>query len=223
MNQYVKKYIEIRGIDKSEIINGNDKGDMIGLSAPDMRNIAKELAKDLSACMNFFNEKHTLFEEFDIHAYAIGYLKGDIADILRYTEEFIPQINCWSVCDSLCQNYLHVKKYHKEVFEFVKKYQHSEYVWEQRFVAVIFQCKFIREDYIREVLEILGTLKPEEYYAKMGVAWAIATAMAKFPKETMAFMKQGKLDDVTYRMAVKKIIESYRTREEDKILLKETI
>ncbi len=223
MNQYIEQYIEIHQIEKTNIIHTNDKGDMIGMSAPDMRNIAKELAKNPPACMDFFQEEHTLFEEFDIHAYAIGYLKQDISDILHYTEEFIPQINCWSVCDSLCQNYLHVKKYHKEVFEFVKKYQHSTNVWEQRFVAVMFQCKFIREDYINEVLEILATLKPEEYYAKMGVAWAIATSMAKFPEETMAFMMNPRLDDVTYRMAVKKIIESFRTREEDKNLLKTMI
>lgn len=219
MNQYIELYLKNHQIEKAEIIHTRDKGDMIGLSAPDMRKIAKEMVKDPAVCLDFFHEKHMLFEEFDIHAYALGYLKQEISSILHYTEQFIPQINCWSVCDSLCQNFTHAKKYPREVFDFVKQYQHSKIVWEQRFVAVMFQCKFMRQDYIDEVLKILETIEPKEYYAKMGIAWATATAMAKCPDETMAFMKKCRFDDETYQMAVKKIIESYRTREEDKSLL----
>ena len=219
MNQYIELYMKNHQIEKKEIIHTRDKGDMIGLSAPDMRKIAKELANNPAVCLEFFHERHVLFEEFDIHAYAIGYLKQEISSILLYTEQFIPQINCWSVCDSLCQNYMHVKKYHKDVFDFVKKYRYSKAVWEQRFVAVMFQCKFMRQDYIDDVLKIHEMMEPEEYYAKMGIAWAIATAMAKYPDETMTFMKKCRLDKETYNMSIKKIIESYRTREKDKLLL----
>ena len=221
MNQYIERYLKENRIEKRGIVHTDDKGDMLGISAPDMRKIAKMMTKNSEIYQEFFRERHMLFEEYDIHAYVLGYLKTDIGSVLQLTEHFIPQINCWSVCDSLCQNYEHVKKHHQEVFEFVKRYQYSKSVWEQRFVAVMFQCKFMNKDYIQRVLEILETLQPKEYYAKMGIAWATATAMAKCPDETMKFMKKCHYDDETYNMAIRKMCESFRVKEADKTLLME--
>lgn len=220
MNKYIEDCIKnMSETSPRKNTNSKDKGPMLGISAPDMRKIAKLLVSNEQDYKEFFREEHYYFEEFSIHAYAIGYLKTDIDSVLAYTKEFIPRINSWSVCDSLCQNYLHVKNHHKEVFDFVKQYQSSENVWEQRFVAVMFQCKYVREDYIDEVLDILGNLNPTEYYAKMGVAWAIATAMGKFPEQTLKFLSNGKLDAATYRMAIKKIMESFRVNEENKLIV----
>lgn len=126
------------------------------------------MAKDSDAFLAFIHERHELFEEFDIHACAIGDLKQEIPSVLRYAAQFIPQINCWFMCDSLCQNFVHANNHPEEVFEFVKQYQHSQEVWAQRFVAVMLQCKFIRQDYIGEVWKVFETIKPTEYHAKMG-------------------------------------------------------
>ena len=58
------------------------------------------------------------------------------------------------------------------------------------------------------------------YYYKMGVAWLIATALAKQTEKTMNFMETCKLDDFTYNKAIQKAVESRRISPELKVQLK---
>ena len=46
----------------------------------------------------------------------------------------------------------------------------------------------------------------------MGVAWAVATAMAKCPDKVFSYMnsKDNHLDDWTFNKAIQKMKESYR-------------
>lgn len=100
------------------------------------------------------------------------------------------------------------------------KYKESENEFEQRVVAVMLMDHFMTEDYIEKDLEVWDSLKHEGYYCKMGVAWAIATAYAKFPEQTHAFLQNNHLDDFTYNKAIQKMLESYRVTEEAKKLLR---
>ena len=55
----------------------------------------------------------------------------------------------------------------------------------------------------------------------MGIAWAAATAYAKFPQKTYTYLTEwNTLDDFTYNKAIQKMIESYRVPEEDKDMLR---
>ena len=58
------------------------------------------------------------------------------------------------------------------------------------------------------------------YYTKMGVAWCVATAYAKYPEATMQYLKDNKLDDWTYNKSIQKMIESFRVPDEDKKILR---
>ena len=79
---------------------------------------------------------------------------------------------------------------------------------------------FLVPEYIGRVLAVYNSLKHEGYYCKMGVAWGIATAYAKFPQETQAFLLENELDDYTYNKAIQKMLESYRVSAEDKEMLR---
>ena len=67
-----------------------------------------------------------------------------------------------------------------------------------------------------KVLAVMDILQYDGYYTKMGVAWCVATAYAKFPKETAAYLGNNKLQDWTYNKAIQKMCESYRVSDEDK-------
>ena len=54
----------------------------------------------------------------------------------------------------------------------------------------------------------------------MGIAWALATCMAKYPEKTFAYLKISNLDKWTYNKALQKMIESFRVKESDKTLIK---
>lgn len=103
---------------------------------------------------------------------------------------------------------------------FLMQYRASKSEFEQRVVAVMLMDHFLVPEYIDRVLAVYNSLKHEGYYCKMGVAWGIATAYAKFPQETHAFLLENELDDFTYNKAIQKMLESYRVSAEDKEMLR---
>ncbi len=185
-----------------------------GVRIPELRKIAKLIAKERR--YDFFNEKHTCFEEFTIHAFAIGYLKEDINYCLKLVKEFIPYIDNWSVNDSLCQNMKFAKTYQQEVFNFLKEMKDSNNEWEIRVIAVTFLSHFLNDKYIDEVIDILDHLNRPTYMAKMGIAWAYATIMAKYPEKMYAYLPKSSLDDWTFNKSICKMRESFRVKDEDK-------
>jgi 3-methyladenine DNA glycosylase AlkD len=56
------------------------------------------------------------------------------------------------------------------------------------------------------------TSLPSPYYVRMGMAWLLATALAKFPDETRAFVNGSSLTDDVKRLYARKARESLRTR-----------
>ncbi|MFA6885145.1 MAG: DNA alkylation repair protein, partial [Paludibacteraceae bacterium] len=91
---------------------------------------------------------------------------------------------------------------------------------ELRVVAIMLMSHFLTDNYIDRVLQVLDGLRHDGYYLKMAVAWAVATAFAKYPERTMAFLKCNHLDDDTYNKAIRKMLESYRVSDVDKALLR---
>ena len=189
-----------------------------GVRLPELRKIAKLIVNEKR--YDYFSEEHDSFEELTIHAYAIGYLKEDINICLNYVKDFIKRIDNWSVSDSLCQSMKFARKYPKEVFEFLKSMKESNNEWEIRVIAVTFLSHFLVDDYIDEVIQILDELNRPSYMAQMGIAWAYATIMAKYPDKMFDYLKKSSLDDWTYNKAISKMIESFRVKEEYKEQLK---
>ena len=143
-----------------------------------------------------------------------------IEELLEYAAAFIPKIHDWSVNDGFCSTFKIVRKHRAEVWDFLMQYRASESEFEQRVVAVMLMDHFLVPEYIDRVLAVYNSLKHEGYYCKMGVAWGIATAYAKFPQETQAFLLENELDDYTYNKAIQKMLESYRVSAEDKEMLR---
>ena len=95
----------------------------------------------------------------------------------------------------MLQGLVIVRKHRAEVWDFLMQYRASESEFEQRVVAVMLMDHFLVPEYIGRVLAVYNSLKHEGYYCKLGVAWGRATAYAKFPQETQAFLLENELDD----------------------------
>ena len=52
----------------------------------------------------------------------------------------------------------------------------------------------------------------EPYYVRMGVAWLLATALAKVPDKTRAFVRSSNLPTDVVKLYARKARESFRTR-----------
>ena len=58
-----------------------------------------------------------------------------------------------------------------------------------------------------------GTVQgAEPYYVRMGVAWLLATALAKFPDATRAFVRSSNLPEDVVKLYIRKARESFCTR-----------
>lgn len=193
---------------------------VLGVRLPELRKIAKEIAK--TDYKGFLEEcPDTYFEYETLQAYVLGYAKDDIETILSYADLFLPKIKDWSVSDSFCQNFSIARKYPERVYGWLMDYAKKEEEFPQRVVAVLLMSHFLLPEYIDRVLAVMDILQYDGYYTRMGVAWCVATAYAKFPKEAAAYLADNKLQDWTYNKAIQKMCESYRVREEDKVYWKE--
>lgn len=193
---------------------------MLGVRIPILRKKAKELAR--GDFRQFLLQSEDLyFEETMIAGMVIGYARMEIGERISLFSDFIPRIHNWSVNDCVCST-IKLKPEEREPFwDFLMKYAESEEEFEVRVVAVMLMDQFLVPEYIRRVLAVLDSLQDKEYYASMGIAWALATAYAKFPEETFELLKgENSLSDATYNRAIQKMTESYRVPAEEKELLR---
>ena len=182
-----------------------------GVRIPQLRKIAQKIAKDDYRGFLDNNPMDT-FELECLQAFVIGYAKDDISILLSYLESFIPRVHDWSVSDSLCQTFKIAKKYPTETMKVLSKFKKSHREYEVRIVAIMLMSQFLNDEYIDTVIETINNLYTEDFYAKMGVAWAVATIMAKYPDKCLDYMlsPDNRLDEWTYNKALQKMKESYR-------------
>ncbi|MGN0478631.1 MAG: DNA alkylation repair protein, partial [Hominenteromicrobium sp.] len=192
---------------------------MLGVRLPVLRKMAAKIAREdargfLGAC-DFSSIEMTM-----LYAYVLGRARGEIGELLAYFDRAVPHIDNWSNCDTLCQSFKQAEQYPAETWDFLMRYRTSEEPFTLRVLVVTLMCHFLTDDYIDRVLDILNTTRCGAYYYKMGAAWAVATAMAKYRDKTLAFLNTCSLDDWTYNKAIQKMLESYRVSDADKALLR---
>ena len=191
---------------------------MIGFRIPGLRSLPKEICKtDFRKYLE--NPAEDYFEETMLQGFVIGYAKMDIDERLFYAAEFIPKIKDWAVNDGFCSTFKAAIKNREKVWDFLLPYAKSEKEFEIRVAAVMYMDYYLTEEYIDKVLEMLFSMKQDDYYAMMGIAWALATAYAKFPEQTRAALDWD-WPKATLNKAIQKMCESFRVSEEDKIELR---
>ena len=191
---------------------------ILGCRIPPLRLLAKEIAKtDFRSYLD--DAADDWFEETMLQGFVIGYAKMDMEERLLYTEKFIPKINNWSINDGFCATLKATRNNRDRVWEFLLPYAKSDKEFEIRVAAVMYMDYFLTEEYIDKVLRMLFDMKQDDYYAMMGIAWALATAYAKFPEKTEKAL-DWKWSQATLNKAIQKMCESYRISEEDKVELR---
>lgn len=167
-----------------------------------------------------YEEEEELFEEVMFQGMLIGYVPLNLEERLFYLERFLPKIDNWSVCDSVCTTMKFAKEYPKETWDFLQKHVHSDAEYRIRFAVVMYINYFIREEYFKEVLKELNEINHPAYYVKMAVAWAVSMCYVFNTEETEKFLGTCKLDDFTYNKAIQKIIESRQVDRKEKEKIK---
>lgn len=195
-----------------------------GISIPELKKFAKRIAGE--NYKDFLdNNKCETFELRLLHAFVLGFAKDDINTLLGYFEKFVPFVDDWAVNDSLCQSFKIARKFPGTVWKYLMGYKKSKKEFESRIVSVMLLSHYLNDEYIDRVIKVLDGLSTNGYYSQMGVAWALATAVAYYPEKCIEYMESENchLDDITYRKTLQKIRESYRVPDKIKVYIKENL
>lgn len=200
-----------------KIVNTNYE--MIGVRTDALKKIAK---KNIDIYEKYFYEKHQYYEEYMIHGYMLGYLKLPITTLKKYIDDYIEDIDCWSMVDQVVSNLKILKNDLNSTFEIAKEYINSSQTFKIRFGYCILLTYFVNqsnEQYIDEIL-LLCNKTHNQFYVQMMVAWLLSVVYVKFKEKALLFMNECKLDDFTYNKTISKICDSYRVTQEEKNMLK---
>lgn len=197
----------------------NTKYEIIGVRVPILRSISKDIIKE--NYKDFLdNYKPEYYEEIILKALVIGNSKINIDETIFYLRKFIPLIDNWAVCDTLCSNLKITNKNKEKMWKFLQKYAVSIKEYEVRFAIVMFLNYYIDKEYLNDIFYMIDNVNNNDYYVKMAIAWFISIAYIKEKNITLEYLKFSKIDDWTFNKSIQKIIESYRVSDEEKSSLK---
>lgn len=214
------------------IINALPERRIMGLHLPEMKQVVKELAKepDVYLLLQRFEKVHQAnrfelaYEETLVWGLTINALKCTWEERIHLLKAYIPVLDNWAVCDSFCCNAKWALKLPPQtLWDFLLPYYHSDKEFEVRFAIVMSMCYLMNEEWLPTVFHQLEAIRLSDivseytfpnppYYVRMGIAWLLATALAKYLQETRMFMNRTSLPEDVKRLYVRKARESFRTR-----------
>jgi len=192
---------------------------IIGIKTPILKQISKHICKGNYLEYIEFVTNNT-YEEWIIFGLVIGYSKLDFNDKLDLLDKYIINIDNWASCDIVCANMKDFKKNKEKGYKYILKLINSNKCWNVRFGLVLLLDFYINDDYLDDIFNICNSIKFDEYYVKMAIAWLISICYIKYKDKTLEYLKNNNLDKFTYNKVLQKIIESSRIRKSEKETLK---
>ena len=203
----------------AKLVPGMDVNDIIGVRTPELRKLAKQLAKDERVGDFLAVLPHRYLDEMNLHGFIISELK-DYDECLEEIERFLPYVNNWATCDLLSPKAFKQKKNRVRLIEDIKRWMASDEPFIIRFGIEMLMSFYLDEDFKPEYLKWVSEIRHEHYYVKMMVAWYFATALAKQWEATIPYIERNTMEKWTHNKTIQKAVESYRIKPEQKELLK---
>lgn len=189
----------------------------IGVRTPQLKMLAKKYIKNDDIGLFLSDLPHKYFDENQLHAFIISEIK-DFERCVDVVCRFLPFIDNWATCDQLSPKIF--KKYKKELLEYINRWTKSDKTYTVRFGIGMLLSHFLDDDFDTSYLDTVASIKSDEYYINMMVAWFFATALAKQYKSTLPYIENRKLDIWTHNKTIQKAIESRRINDNQKAYLK---
>lgn len=183
-----------------------------GIRVPLIRAYGKELAK----CDNVDE-----FLQSESNRYEIVMLKGIVlSNVMKKTndfdllDKFLLEIDDWAVCDVACGS---LKRKDNTYLNKCLAYAKSDHVWTARWGLVSFMTNFC--DKSDELREAVYNIVAKDYYIDMALAWLIQVLCIKNREVAEELLASSKISQTVKKMAVRKIKDSFRISQEDKVYL----
>ncbi len=194
-----------------------DKDTIIGVRTPVLRKLAKQFAPTDEAKEFIEHLPHKYYEENNLHAFIISQTK-DFDEAISQTNRFLPYIDNWATCDSFSPKIF--KKHTTELLDNVKVWIKSMHTYTCRFGIEMLMSFYLDDLFKPEYAEMVASVRSDEYYVKMMIAWYFATALTKQYDATIGYITGKRLDSWCHNKTIQKAIESFCISDERKAFLK---
>lgn len=189
----------------------------IGVRMPNMRRLAKQMAKEDAAQAFMAAVPHTYYDENILHALLICE-KRDYEACVQAIDAFLPYVDNWAVCDILSPKALSKNK--PDLLNHIRRWIASAHPYTCRFGMEMLMTHYLDAEFKTEYLDWVADIRSEEYYLRMMQAWFFATALAKQYDAALPYIENRRLDKWTHNKAIQKSIESFRVSDEHKAYLR---
>ena len=203
---------------QSKLIPGLESGSMIGVRTPELRKLAKRMAKREEISEFLETLPHRYFDENQLHAFVISENK-DFGRCMEEVNQFLPFVDNWATCDQMSPKVF--KKHREEMLPYIKEWIASDRTYVLRFGIGMLMEHFLDEDFDPAYPEMVSQVRSEDYYVNMMIAWYFATALAKQYETVLPFIEKRRLAPWTHNKAIQKSVESNRITAEQKAYLRE--
>ncbi len=226
MRKLVEEYIEGRLFElqdpryrdfHSRLMPTIDKETIIGVRTPALRKLAKEYAKMPESAEFLKQLPHRYYEENNLHGFLIEGIK-DYDACMEAVNRFLPYVDNWATCDLMAPKVF--AKHLSEVEEQARRWIASGETYTVRYGIGTLMRYYLDEHFSVAYPELVASVRSEEYYVNMMIAWYFATALAKQYEAVLPFLEQRRLPKWTHNKAIQKAVESYRITDEQKAYLK---
>ena len=205
--------------DFNQTLSPAAKGVFLGVRVPLLRNIAREIAQseDRRGFLEATRDSG-IFEMKMLHGMVLGYGKWEIGERLELIDAFLPHIDDWAICDTLCSTYKPAVRDRQAAYDFALACARRDEEFRKRVGLVLLMSRFHEAPWLDGVMKVYRDFHHEGYYARMGAAWGLATLWLFAREDCLSILREDLWDPFTHNKAIQKLCESYRISEDDKAL-----
>lgn len=215
--EFINYLFEIRDIKYGKFQGSLGISDVIGIRTPILKKMARDIYKGnyrefLTVMRCEYYEEITLY----------GFVTADIKNLdesVYYLDLFKKRINNWASCDLFCSSYKIVLKNREFYFNYIENNIKDSNLWIKRLCFVLLISYYVLEERLDSIFEMCDKYASGDYYVQMAVAWLVSICYIKYPKRTIEYIKNNKLDDFTHNKVIAKIRDSHHVIEKDKELV----
>ncbi len=202
---------------QAKLIPTVDPETVIGIRTPALRKLARELAKGEDVQSFLDGLPHQYYDENNLHAFLIEQCK-DFDRTVALLDAFLPYVDNWATCD-LCSPKVFAKHL-PELLPHIMRWTASNQTYTIRFGLEMLMRYYLDGAFQPAYLELAASLRSEEYYVNMMIAWVFATALAKQYDAALPYLAERRLEAWTHNKTIQKAVESNRISPEQKGYLK---
>lgn len=154
-----------------------DPDRVIGVRTPALRKLVKELSREPELAASFMaGLPHEYYDENNVHGFLIS-SNRDFEECLTQLSAFLPYIDNWATCDLLVPKIF--AKHRGELLPHIEGWLASSHTYTVRFGMKMLMDFYLDDAFSAKYPRMVASVKSDEYYVNMMIAWYFATALAK--------------------------------------------